>query len=260
MIDFHIHSNFSTDGKASMEEICEAAVELGISALCFTDHYDFDPQDTGYGFFDYDEYSRQIERVRRKFSGRLMVYKGVEVDYQSRFEENIRRGLAGKNFELVMGSVHYVDGEIIADDLIRNKDLEEIYSIYLNEVRISAESGLFNCVGHFDYVKKYTGKNDILERKEQLVEQLKDTLRAIIDRGILLEINTKGLIRKPRNFYPDLDILKLFKKLGGENVIVGSDAHCVEEIGLGVNAAVGICQELGFSIIDVPNDKKLKLA
>ena len=38
--DCHVHSDISPDGKASMEEMCEAAIRRGLSEIVFTEHYE----------------------------------------------------------------------------------------------------------------------------------------------------------------------------------------------------------------------------
>ncbi len=40
--DYHVHSNFSGDSQAPMEQVIERAIQLGLKMLCFTDHMDYD--------------------------------------------------------------------------------------------------------------------------------------------------------------------------------------------------------------------------
>ena len=40
--DFHTHSNFSGDSKAPMEKMIKQAIQLNLSHICFTEHYDPD--------------------------------------------------------------------------------------------------------------------------------------------------------------------------------------------------------------------------
>ena len=40
--DCHMHSFFSSDSEAPTEEMVKRAVELGLPAICLTDHYDMD--------------------------------------------------------------------------------------------------------------------------------------------------------------------------------------------------------------------------
>ena len=92
--DLHVHSTCSVDGKSSMDEHCEAAIGIGLGAICFTDHWDFDEQDAGFGRFDYDEYTGLVEAAKAKYAGRLAVFKGVDIDYHQRFEDESRAALA----------------------------------------------------------------------------------------------------------------------------------------------------------------------
>lgn len=244
--DLHVHSTCSIDGTSTMEEHCESAVAIGLGAICFTDHWDFDEQDAGYGRFDYEEYTALIEAVRAAYAGRLTVFKGVEIDYQQRFEDEIRAALDGKRFDHVLGAVHYVDGRMLSPKLLEEREIEAVYASYLGEVRASAQSGLFGAVAHFDYVSKYAGPNKVLWRNEPLRRRLHETLFEVIKSGAALEINTHGLVRAPRNFYPAVELLRPYRELGGKRVTVGSDAHIAHEVGLGIGAAYAMVDALGF--------------
>ena len=45
--DNHVHTAFSTDSQAPMEDMLLQAIQAGFSSICFTDHmdYNFPPQD-----------------------------------------------------------------------------------------------------------------------------------------------------------------------------------------------------------------------
>jgi histidinol-phosphatase (PHP family) len=244
--DLHIHSTCSADGASSMAEHCEAATGIGLGALCFTDHWDFDEQDAGYGRFDYGEYTGLVEAAKTEYAGRLAVFKGVEIDYQERFEDEIRAALADKRFDCVLGAVHYVEGRMLSTELIAERGLEAVYAGYLSETVALARSGLFGAVAHFDYVSKYAGPNKALWNDEALRRRLHECLYEIIKSGAALEINTHGLMRAPRNFYPSVELLRPYRELGGKRVTVGSDAHEASQIGLGIGAAYAMVEALGF--------------
>ena len=59
--DLHIHSNFSKDGKSTVEEIIEAAAERGLGCIAITDHNSFEAYDLV------------------KDNGRIIVIPGIEV-------------------------------------------------------------------------------------------------------------------------------------------------------------------------------------
>ena len=244
--DLHLHSSCSYDGRSSVEEMCEAALAIGLGAVAFTDHWDFDENDPGYGRFDDEQYTALIEAAKAKFASRLVVYKGVEIDYQQRLEGAIRDALADKRFDLVLGAVHYIDGTILGPEIIADRSLEAIYATYLREVTASARSGLFSGIAHFDYVTRYSGPNKVLWRDESLRRRLHECLYAIIKSGAALEVNTHGLIRPPRNFYPSVELLRPYRELGGKRVTIGSDAHDKNDIGVGIAAAYAMVEDLGF--------------
>ncbi|MBN1917376.1 MAG: histidinol-phosphatase HisJ family protein [Verrucomicrobia bacterium] len=244
--DLHVHSSCSVDGKSTIDELCEAAIALGLGAVCLTDHWEFDPQDAGFGRFDYEAYTALVEGAKAKYAGRLVVFRGVEIDYQHRFEDEIRRALDGKRFDHLLGAVHYVEGRILSEALLAERRLEAVYASYLDEVAASARSGLFAAIAHFDYVSKHAGPNKVLLRDESLRRRLHECLYEIIKSGAALEINTRGLVRAPRNFYPSVELLRPYRELGGKRVTVGSDAHEASEIGLGIGAAYALVEALGF--------------
>ena len=70
MVDYHIHSNHSCDGKSSIFEMCQKAIELGIEEIGFSEHVDFEPRDLGFGFFNYDEYTSEIGDVQDFYKDR----------------------------------------------------------------------------------------------------------------------------------------------------------------------------------------------
>ena len=48
--DFHLHSSFSADSDAPMRDMVEKGISLGLSAMCFTEHMDYDYIDEGMVF------------------------------------------------------------------------------------------------------------------------------------------------------------------------------------------------------------------
>ena len=41
-IDFHLHSSFSGDSRAPMEDMIQSAIAKGLTHICFTEHIDKD--------------------------------------------------------------------------------------------------------------------------------------------------------------------------------------------------------------------------
>lgn len=234
LMDYHIHSTQSYDGKSSIFESCQKALELGIAEIGFSEHVDFDPVDWGFGFFDYDRYTSQIRRTREFFKDKIVIRQGIEIDYQHSFEEEIKVWLRKKQFDFTIGSVHYLNHVIINPQTAEGEELEERYNAYLKEVSRSIESGLFDVVGHFDLMGRYIGNRlseleDFNHRKK-----MKRILRRIKEKRIFLEVNTKALREGYGDTIPCRKIINQYIEDGGKLISLGSDAHSTKEIGSGI--------------------------
>ena len=233
-VDYHVHSNHSCDGKSSIFEMCQRAIELGIEEIGFSEHMDFEPKDWGFGFFNYDSYTAEIKRAQESFENRLTIRKGVEIDYQHCFEDDIKNWLQNKKFDFVVGSVHYLDHEIIDRRLLTKKDLTEVYRAYFDEVAYSIESGLFDVVGHLDLVRTYVGKGRAELERFNYWERIKTILKEVAQRRTYLEVNSKGLREEVGDTIPSMEIVNEYFENGGTLVSIGSDAHSTEEMGNGI--------------------------
>jgi histidinol-phosphatase (PHP family) len=233
-VDYHVHSTFSCDGRSSIFELCQKAVELGIAEIGFSEHVDFDPTDWGYGFFNYDTYSSEIKRVQEFFEGKLVIHKGVEIDYQRCFEIKIKSWLRDKRFDFTIGSVHYLDHQIIGQQLVAKGDLSRKYDAYLDEVTKSVESGLFDIIGHFYLLRRYAESQRSELDDSYHKEKVKRILKRIMEERTYLEINSKGLREGHGEPIPTRKTVNEYIEDGGRLVSIGSDAHSVKELGNGV--------------------------
>ena len=69
--DCHMHSFFSSDSEAPTEEMVKRAVELGLPAICLTDHYDMD-YSTGEFQLDTPAYAAKIRELQENTSTELI--------------------------------------------------------------------------------------------------------------------------------------------------------------------------------------------
>lgn len=238
MYDLHIHTNHSPDADlhATMEAYAQKAVQMGYHGLGFTDHLEFDPDDDGFGYFDYDRYSRDIDAVRQKYAGRLSIYKGVEISFQTEFSEEPKKYLRGKDFDFLIGAVHFV-GRCpfhMGDRYFKGKKPEEAFRPYFEEVRRTVESGIFDVLGHFDHLKRYSIPCYGSYSAEPYAEQIESILRTLAGTPMALEINASGFRQSFKEPFPSLEILKTFVRQGGRSVTLGSDSHALVQFGVGM--------------------------
>jgi len=251
LVDYHVYSTFSCDGKSSINDYCERAIELGIREIGFSEHVDFDPSDEGFRFFIYESYTSAIKAAQLLFKNKLVIRKGVEVDYQNRFEDQIRNWLCGKNFDFVIGSMHYVKGEIINQRLLTERDLREVYGEYFDEVEKSIKSHLFQVIGHLDIIRKFAVNQPIQQRDPDYRERIETILEQIKDQKMFLEINTKPSVPKHRSIemLPSKEMVRKYLNCEGKRVSLGSDAHSIEELGSGIKETFKFLIENGLTDI-----------
>ncbi|MCX7001322.1 MAG: histidinol-phosphatase, partial [Candidatus Sumerlaeota bacterium] len=112
-----------------------------------------------------------------------------------------------------------------------------------NLVKQLIQCGLFDIVGHLDLIKKFgyypkNGWEDIQE----------DVAKALGESGMVVEVNTSGMDKPVREFYPGANFLCRLRKYGVP-VTLGSDAHSPDEVGRYFDQAVALLKEIGYTEI-----------
>jgi len=251
LVDCHFHSEHSCDGDTPLAALCQRALQLGFSHLCPTEHADFDPQGIGYGYLNVEVYSHALAACREQFGGQLTLLKGVEVDYQSRFDGEVRAFLAQHTFDFVIGSVHYADGLYVGDALLEAYDPDTAYRRYFNAVREAAGSGLFDVVGHLDLLKRNAIPRWGAFESSRYADEIDAVLHATVETGTGLEINTSGLRQAPAETFPGLETLRRYRELGGQVLTLGSDAHRLADLGRNIRHGLARARAAGFKAIAV---------
>jgi histidinol-phosphatase (PHP family) len=252
LVDCHLHTvPFSCDASATLEGLIARGRELGLSALCTTEHVDFDPQDECYGHYDYERHAALRTRIRAHPPAGLAVMIGAEIDYQRRFEGEVRAFLQAADYDFVIGSVHYAGGRFALVDDFFDRPEQSSYMAYLEEVLHAAQSGLFDVLGHLDIVKRRGVLHHGPFRPERYAEAIDAILRACVDTGTGLEINTSGLRQAPQETFPALPVVRRYRELGGEVLTIGSDAHTQADVGRDIDRALDVAQAAGLRAIAV---------
>ncbi len=255
-IDYQVHSLRSHDGQATIRDQCLRAIEIGLDEIGFSEHKDFDPQESAVGYFDYALYRNEIERAREEFGCALNIRLGVEIDYQRWFENEIRDFLAIHAFDFVIGSVHYVDGQMLmTPEYNAGKTVEEAYQLYFDAVADSVRSGLIDIVGHLEYANRRGvpafGPYNPTPYRDQVAGLFGEMVRC----GVALEINTAGLRQGVGHTYPCSAHVQLYASLGGKLLSVGSDSHDPHDLGAFYKIAAELALSNGIEEVCVWQDR-----
>jgi len=227
--------------------MCQQAIDLGLEQIAFTEHVDFMPLDMGYGFFQPEAYFGEIGRCRELFGEHLAILAAAEVGEFHRYRPEIDKLLASCDFDLVMGSLHWVGDQIVFEELyFARRPGEQAYRDYFVELERMCRAGGFDVLGHLDIVKRYgfelNGGYDVTKYEDAI----RPVLEALVRNNIALEINASTLHRPVKQASPDLTVLQWYRDLGGELLTVGSDAHSPDQLSSGASLALELAQAAGF--------------
>ena len=250
--DYHVHSEWSWDAKAgSMEGTCRRALALGLNAVAFTEHADFeDFVLCRGGGLDVDGYLEAVERCRAAFSS-LRIMSGVELGSPHRFPVEAAAVLGRHPFERRLGSVHNVpEGDrlvyVAAPGMLDAERAASTLRRHLLEVLALVESGQeFDVIAHLDYPKRFWPRDRLPYDESACEAEYRAVLKAAAARGLVLEINT-SIGDDPARFCPGLQVVRWWKDVGGQAVSFGSDAHDPARLGSGLASARRLAEAAGF--------------
>ena len=243
LVDLHSHTTFS-DGRSTHQEMVDAATAAGIAVYGISDHYCFHDN-----FWTTKPDKLAILNAHfaqlKEHNRHLKLLYGMEVDYVPHCEQRVAELKQRHGWDYIIGSVHYLGDWNIdsnAEDW-EGKDVDATYDAYLRLLEQMVDTHLYNVVGHIDLPKKYGhyATSGYLERYEAIGRKLRDA-------NMAYEINTAGRIKPCAEFYPRLEVVKLFCDMGVD-VTLGSDAHHADNVGQYFTEAAAMLRSVGYQSI-----------
>ena len=255
--DFHLHSSFSGDSDAPMEKMIQKAISLGLTHMCFTEHYDPDYvySEDEFGLFELntDSYLYDLLRFRAKYCDEIQIKFGVELGLQPHLSSELAAYSKAYDFDFIIGSTHICHRkDPYYPTFFEGRDEDEAHQEYFEAVLEDVkEAPYFDVYGHLDYVVRYgPTKNDkyTYQKHADVIDKI---LLAILEQEKGIELNTSGFRADLNQPNPCIDIIKRYKELGGEIITVGSDAHTPEHLGTNFDKASEILKECGFKYYSI---------
>lgn len=288
LTDYHLH--LRPDGhdasvadyhtQANVERYRAAAEERGIAELGVSEHvYRFaqaleiwrHPFWETYAHDDVDEY---CAFVREHTDLRL----GIEADFVPGAEDRIANLLDARDFDYVVGSVHFMRGGAVdMDDYsvwdsnpTHPRSVEEIWTRYFQEVGEAARSGLFDIAAHPDLVKYWSppaspanspaggGAGAGRRPDGDLRRYYEPAVEGIAESGIAVEVSTAGLRKPTGEIYPARAFLEMCVD-AGVPVALSSDAHRPEDVGADYERALELLDAVGVRELCVFEGRQRRL-
>lgn len=260
--DYHVHSSFSFDSEASVEENIKKAIELNMKQLCITDHHEFYwPNPKEDATIDIDTYFSTLSLLKEKYKNQIDLLIGVELgltdskglglsyDANKMCYDFIKK----HSFDFVIGSCHLVEGrDPWHKEFWNGKDDRQVFEQYFTEMlSILKDFHFMDTLGHLDFVARYSPngiKNYSYFDYSDLFDEI---LKILIENDIKLEINTNNILKGFDFPNPHPDIIKRYTELGGRYVTIGSDAHNTKHIGSNFKIAEDIVNKFNLKVYTV---------
>ena len=246
LTDFHLHSNYSPDGKNTIELLCEQALLLDFSAIAFTEHLEWHPM--WHGDLNIRDYFDDISWIQDKYQPQgLTVYSGLEVGNPQDYPHEFNSMLQDYSFDIIIASQHWLNGaNIHFESCFIGHHPETIYRQYFREIERMAFLCEFDILGHFDRIfwpGTLLGYSPNLKNLEQ---DIRAAMSALVRNDHALELNTRFLAYEDDWNYTIATILGWYFEEGGQHVLVNSDAHQTYQIGRNFDLAYQILENVKF--------------
>jgi len=264
LTDYHLHlrpdghdasvADYHTEANA--ERYRAAAGERGIAELGVSEHvYRFTQalevwRHPFWESFAHDDIDAYCAFVREHTDLRL----GIEADFVPDAEDRLASLLDVREFDYVVGSVHFIrDGAVDMDDYSvwdSGRGVEEIWRRYFETVAESARSGLFDIVSHPDLVKYWGPAHPRRIPGGDLRRYYEPTVEAFAEADVAVEVSTAGLRKPAGELYPARPFLEMCVE-ANVPVALSSDAHRPEDVGAGYERALELLAAVGVGELSV---------
>ncbi|MFC1850798.1 histidinol-phosphatase HisJ family protein [candidate division CSSED10-310 bacterium] len=251
LVDYHIHTSLS-DGRTNHHPYVKQAAKLGLSEIGFSDHICLKKVPWSIDLAKIPLMAETISELKK--SAPLPIKFGVEMDFIPGYEDKIKSVLQAMPLDYVIGSVHFLDewnfDSYNSISTYQEWDLKELYSQYFRLIQLSAESKLFDILGHIDLIKKFGFRPEC-----DIGELFTETAEIISKNKVCIEVNTSGLIKPCQEIYPSSQLLKICCDYGIP-ITLGSDAHKPGCVGQYFDDALMLIQQIGYKKIAHFNERK----
>lgn len=264
LYDYHVHSDISLDSEASMHQMVEAAAKMGMQQICFTNHCDL---------VDWADMQKVKSRPTAP-EDTLLKYRQM-VEAHGKPPIDVRLGLElgealwdiptalsmaeTQGLDFIMGSLHIMQGlgDFCIIQYTSERQCYDLYDQYMDELIEIAKLDFFDTMAHVGYCHRYMSRYgfDIKLTLDRYGDKIETLFGIIIANGKGIEINCSGL-RDGLEAFPNEPLLKLYRKMGGEILTIGSDAHEPKDAAKCVREGFALAQECGFRYVTTFKNRK----
>jgi len=273
LTDYHVHLRLDAEDSppsryftaANAERYREVAQERGITELGVAEHIHRFTQ--ALDVWDHpwwrrwarDDVDAYCAFVREETDLRL----GIEADYVAGREDRLARFLDAREWDYVVGSVHFVrdaavdmEGPDWEHVWGRGDSSDKVWERYFATLAEAARSGLYDIMAHPDLVKIWGAARPLPERDPR--HYYEPAVEAMLDAGVAMELSTAGLRKPVGELYPAPALLEMAVD-AGVPIALSSDAHAPDQIGFRYDDALAALADAGVTEICVFEGRRRRM-
>ncbi len=228
-----------------------AAMDQGLEAVAITEHiYRFRAAKPAWAHeywqtqteWDIDAYWEALSEAK-SIGFPLLI--GIECDWLPEGQDVLVEALRGRPWDLILGSIHWVDEGAVDYDLYSafdHIDSDALWRGYVDRYTRAAMSGQFDVMTHSDLPKSF-GPLPSSTTLEWAYDTIAD---ALAEAGVCVEISTAGLRKAAQELYPSQALLERYYERGVP-IVLSSDAHVPADIARDFDLAVQAAVAAGYS-------------
>ena len=255
LANMHTHTNYCGHAQGSVKELVDAARNKNISYLGITEHYPlskkFDPETfLSMPAENMDAYQADVLKARTLYDD-IEILFGCELDWLGEDEDRCFDRIELERFDLILGSVHFIDGWAFDDPAQKDRWLDEgpdyIWRRYFDvwcDAVLSDQP--FTIMAHPDLCKKFGHRPSF-----DPLPLYKNAAEAAREADRLIEVNTSGAFYPCAEMYPAPALLNEFKR-AGVKCSIGTDAHTPSHCARALTEGIALMYESGYREITVP--------
>jgi histidinol-phosphatase (PHP family) len=269
LTDYHLHLRPDDVGEAAeyftlenVDRYLAAGEERGIAELGVSEHVYRFTQALDYWRNPYwESQARDDLDAYCEFVRTTPLKLGIEADYVRGAEDRIANLLDAREFDYVVGSVHFLGDAGAVDDSRYDvwetiSDPDELWRIYFEWIAEVARSGLFDILAHPDLVKLWGDARPLPQRDARVY--FEPAVEAVAESGIAVEVSTAGLRKHVGEIYPSQAFAEMCVEAGAEFAL-SSDAHAPKQVGYAYDRALEFLAGLGVERICVFEGRERRL-
>lgn len=241
--DLHVHSPFSFDYIADdprlIDEMCQTALNNGLSGIAITDHYCVNQVLEGIlPPCDFVAMNKAVCEAQERWRGKLHILRGIELGQPDQALKEAHEYISLYRPEFVIGSLHNVCGApdfyFIDYENADQNELVRLWDRYFADMTKLLDFSPIHTLGHLGYPARYYSRNgfsDICDFNAKK-EVIREIFLKMKDKGIALECNVSNLRSDPPGdtMFP-LSLTEFYLDCGNRLITVGSDAHAPDHTG-----------------------------